>query len=184
MASHKVGHSWAPSTQGFGLSQLVDDSNPLGSGGQQNRKSLGLRISQEMPGLAVLATSDLSGLRAMLHFSHPQTWGSSEKLFRMAVLHVNSSPTNFRGMENKHESLALASKCLSDTPHTHSHCCCSAAKLCPTPCDPTDYRTLGFPVLHHLPEFAQTHVRWVSDAIPPSHPLSHFTGQSKLHDHN
>ena len=29
----------------------------------------------------------------------------------------------------------------------------------------------GFPVLHHLPELAQTHVRWVSDAIQPSHPL-------------
>ena len=30
----------------------------------------------------------------------------------------------------------------------------------------------GFPVLHHLPEFAQTHVHWVSVAIQPSHPLS------------
>ena len=32
--------------------------------------------------------------------------------------------------------------------------------------------TLGFPVLHHLPELAQTHVHRVSDAIQPSHPLS------------
>ena len=31
---------------------------------------------------------------------------------------------------------------------------------------------LGFPILHSLPEFAQTHVHWVSDAIQPSHPLS------------
>ena len=30
----------------------------------------------------------------------------------------------------------------------------------------------GFPVLHYLPEFAQTHVHWVSDVIQPSHPLS------------
>ena len=30
----------------------------------------------------------------------------------------------------------------------------------------------GFPVLHYLPELAQTHVHWVSDAIQPSHPLS------------
>ena len=29
-----------------------------------------------------------------------------------------------------------------------------------------------FPVLHYLPEFVPTHVRWVGDAIPPSHPLS------------
>ena len=38
--------------------------------------------------------------------------------------------------------------------------------------NPMDCRTLGFLVLHHLPELAQTHVHWVSDAIQPSHPLS------------
>ena len=32
--------------------------------------------------------------------------------------------------------------------------------------------TPGLPVHHHLPEFSQTHVHWVSDAIQPSHPLS------------
>ena len=31
----------------------------------------------------------------------------------------------------------------------------------------------GFPILYYLPEFAQTHVHWVSDAIQPSHPLLH-----------
>ena len=35
-----------------------------------------------------------------------------------------------------------------------------------------DWSTPAFPVLHHLLEFAQTHVHWVSDAIQPSHPLS------------
>ena len=36
-----------------------------------------------------------------------------------------------------------------------------------------DCRTPGFPVHHHqLPEFTQTHVHWVGDAIQPSHPLS------------
>ena len=35
-----------------------------------------------------------------------------------------------------------------------------------------DCSTIGFPVLHHLPEFAQTHVHWANDAIQPSHPLS------------
>ena len=38
-------------------------------------------------------------------------------------------------------------------------------------CDPMDCSTPGFPVLHHLPELAQTHVHSVSDAIQPSHPL-------------
>ena len=38
-------------------------------------------------------------------------------------------------------------------------------------CDPINCSLLGFPVLHYLPEFAQTHVRWISDAIQPSHLL-------------
>ena len=50
-------------------------------------------------------------------------------------------------------------------------CCCSVAKSCLTLCDPMDSSTPGFPVLHYLPEFAQIHVHWVSDAIQPSHPL-------------
>ena len=35
-----------------------------------------------------------------------------------------------------------------------------------------DYSTPGFSILHHFPDFAQTCVHWVSDAIQPSHPLS------------
>ena len=35
-------------------------------------------------------------------------------------------------------------------------------------CDPMDGSTPSFPVFHHLPEFVQTHVRWVGDAIQPS----------------
>ena len=45
-------------------------------------------------------------------------------------------------------------------------------QLCPTLCDPMNYSTPGLPVHHQLPEFTQTHVHWVSDAIQPSHPLS------------
>ena len=40
-----------------------------------------------------------------------------------------------------------------------------------TLCDPMDCTTPGLPVHHQLPEFTQTHVHWVSDAIQPSHPL-------------
>ena len=46
------------------------------------------------------------------------------------------------------------------------------AQLCPTLCDLMNHSTPGFPVYHHLPEFSQTHVHRVSDAIQPSHPLS------------
>ena len=44
-------------------------------------------------------------------------------------------------------------------------CCCSVTKLCPTLCDFMDCSMPGFPVLHSLLEFAQSHVPWVSDAI-------------------
>ena len=47
----------------------------------------------------------------------------------------------------------------------------SIAQLCPTLCERMDCSTPGFPVHHHLPEFTQTHVHQVSDAIQPSHPL-------------
>ena len=43
---------------------------------------------------------------------------------------------------------------------------------CPTLCDPMDYSMPGLPVHHQLPEFTQTHVHSVRDAIQPSHPLS------------
>ena len=48
----------------------------------------------------------------------------------------------------------------------------SVAQSCPTLCDPMDCSKPGFPVHHQLPEFIQTHVHRVGDAIQPSHPLS------------
>ena len=48
----------------------------------------------------------------------------------------------------------------------------SVTQSCPTPCDPMNHSTPGLLVDHQLPEFTQTHVHWVSDAIQPSHPLS------------
>ena len=44
-------------------------------------------------------------------------------------------------------------------------CCCSVAQSHPTLCNPMDCSMPGFPVLHYVAEFAQTHVHWVSDAI-------------------
>ena len=48
----------------------------------------------------------------------------------------------------------------------------SVAQSCLTPCDPMNCSTPGLPVHHQLPEFTQTHVHRVGDAIQPSHPLS------------
>ena len=52
-----------------------------------------------------------------------------------------------------------------------SYCCCSVAKLCATLWDPVDCSMPGFPVFHHLPDFAQVHTHWIGDGIQPS-PLS------------
>ena len=49
--------------------------------------------------------------------------------------------------------------------------CCLVSQLCQTLLDPMDCSTPGFPVLHYLLEFPQTHVHWVDEAIQPSNPL-------------
>ena len=49
-------------------------------------------------------------------------------------------------------------------------CCCSVTKSCPALFDPMNCRTPGFSALRYLPEFVQTQVHWVSDAIQPFHP--------------
>ena len=48
----------------------------------------------------------------------------------------------------------------------------SVTQLYLTLCNPMNHSTPGLPVHHHLPEFTQTHVHRVRDAIQPSHPRS------------
>ena len=48
----------------------------------------------------------------------------------------------------------------------------SVAQSCPTLCNPMNFSMPGLPVHHHHPEFTQTHVHRVRDAIQLSHPLS------------
>ena len=45
------------------------------------------------------------------------------------------------------------------------------AQSCPALCNPMDYSMSGLPVHYQLPEFTQTHVHWIGDAIQPYHPL-------------
>ena len=59
-----------------------------------------------------------------------------------------------------------------ESPVVHSVQFSSVAHSCPTLCDPMNHSTPGLPVHHQLPEFTQTHVHRVSDAIRPTHPLS------------
>ena len=60
----------------------------------------------------------------------------------------------------------------------------SVAQSCPTLCNPMDCSKPGFLVHHQLPEFTQTHVHLVGDAIQPSHPLlSHSLPTFNLSQH-
>ena len=47
----------------------------------------------------------------------------------------------------------------------------SVTQSCLTPCNPMDCSTPGLPVHYQLPEFTQTHVHWLGDAIQPAPPL-------------
>ena len=59
----------------------------------------------------------------------------------------------------------------------------SVAQLCLTLCEPMDYSTPGLPVHHQFPEFIQTHVHWVGDAIQLSHLLSSPSSVLNLSQH-
>ena len=48
----------------------------------------------------------------------------------------------------------------------------SVTQSCPTLCNPMNHSMPGLPVHQQLPEFTQTHVHWVGNAVQPSHPLS------------
>ena len=75
-------------------------------------------------------------------------------------------------------SPALAGRFFTAEPPGKPLCMClvsvqfsSVAQSCSTLCDPMNHSTPGLPVHHQLPEFIQTHVHQVSDAIQPSCPL-------------
>ena len=59
--------------------------------------------------------------------------------------------------------------------NSYKICCCPVVKSWPTLCNPVNCSTLGVPVLHYFPEFAQTHVHWVSDVIQPSYSVTPFS---------
>ena len=84
----------------------------------------------------------LSSIRICINLSYLLT------IYTELLLHVGTSKRNF------------------------SQSVSSVAQSCPMLCDPMNRSMSGLPVHHQLPEFTQTHVHWVGDAIQPSHPLS------------
>ena len=73
--------------------------------------------------------------------------------------------------------------CLKNLQALRCCCGCSVTKSCPTLHDSMDCSILGFPVLHHLLEFAQVHVHCIGDAIQQSHPLSPSPSANSLSQH-
>ena len=80
-------------------------------------------------------------------------------------LHQQRSKANFKKIQRS-PSILTVNQYLKERNSIH---CCSVAQSCSILCEPMDYSKPGFPVL--LPELAQTHVHWVSDAIQPSRSL-------------
>ena len=72
----------------------------------------------------------------------------------------------------RHHWISTRTQVINPQIEAKSHQFSSVSQSCPTLCDPMNRSTPGLPVHHQLPEFTQTDVHWVGDAIQPSHPLS------------
>ena len=90
----------------------------------------------------------------------PSLVSQSQKWVKQQHAHTIS----FLEKKNEKGTKILSDECI--TPSVGS-----VTRLCPTLFDPLNCSTPGLPVHYQLPEFTQTHVHWVSDAIQPSHPL-------------
>ena len=82
--------------------------------------------------------------------------------------------TTWSSSHKQHAAMLETSPFSFWTHSTYSlhHIISSVTQSCPNLCDPMDRSMPGLPVHHQLPEFTQTLVHWVSDAIQPSYPLS------------
>ena len=100
-----------------------------------------------------------------------------KKNFKLSILITNVKKNSERkiGQELKKKNTVVPvfswPRKLSQGSRGHSVQFSSVAQSCPTLCDPMNRSTPGLPVHHLLPEFTETHVHRVSDAIQPSHPL-------------
>ena len=121
----------------------------------------------------------------LLLFSCVQLFGTPQTVAHQAPLSMGFPRQEYwsgchfllqRIFPNQGSNLCLLHWQADSLPLSHQGNCilqyAKSLQLCPTLCDPMNHSTPGLPVHHQLPEFTQTHVHRVGDAIQPSHPLS------------
>ena len=105
---------------------------------------------------------------AECHILH---WVRSRKQKRNRAMGINDSKGKREEERAVHLMLIFGTVFLTLGYRSYWNHCSSVTQSCLILWDPMDCSTPGFPVHHQLPEPAQAHVHWVSDAIQPSHPL-------------
>jgi len=96
----------------------------------------------------------------------------SPKLSRKDCSHVNTLIlAQWNSLDFALQNYKIINLCHLNSLFVTNFCCYSVAKSCLILFDPMDCSAPVFPVLHYLPECAQTHICWVSDAVQTSHPL-------------
>ena len=147
------------------------------------------------PGSRVLEAPERPGLAAGPRSPRPAASTFQKHVFQLlqavtealCVPHFTPTPQQPRPAVCGLVALAPFSQCEADQPKDflkgHQVQFHSVTQSCPTLCDPTDRSTSGLPVRHQLPEFTQTFVHQVGDAIQPSHPLSSPSPTLNLSQH-
>ena len=126
----------------------------------------------------VLLSSLEPGLLSVMSFGHQSLFnGQCWEQATTAVLHTLH--IHMKTLVSKSFIFIQYILCISNGWTVFS----SVAQSHPTLCDPMNHSTPGLPVHHQLPEFTQTHVHWVSEAIQPSHPLSSPSPTLNLSQH-
>ena len=103
-----------------------------------------------------------TGFKSRVNLNRTSFWYTEWSILTINILSLSKFSHSICGVARQKGSWATPTKVLRS----------SVAQSCPILSDPMDCSTPGLPVHHQLPEFTQTHVHWVGDAIQPSHPLS------------
>ena len=108
------------------------------------------------------------GEESCMLYPHSQLWNLNCEHHRFNHLYLWAS------LDLSWDKLGAPSILWTQPPPDSPCFCCSVAQVCLTLCNPMDRSTPGFPVLHHLLEFAPKCVHWVDDTIQPSYSAAHF----------